>query len=153
MRGSPRSGKRRSPSGPRRAPWLVEDRLWERLEPILCDPPRRTHHPGRRRGYAPRQCLEGILFLLFTGMRYRDVPQGLGFPSGETCRRRLQEWMRRDAWAEAMRILIVELDQAGKLDWQRVVVDASIVDAKKGATWSVQAPSTAGFPAPSITSR
>ena len=119
---------------------------------MLCDPPRRTHHPGRRRGYTPRECLGGVLFLLYTGMRYVDLPRELGFPSGETCRRRLAEWIARDAWAEALRILVAELDDAGKLDWRRVVIDASIVDAKKGATGSVPAPSTVPFPAPSTTS-
>lgn len=130
---------------------MVEDRLWVRLEPMLSDPPRRTHHPGRRRKYAPRACLEGVLFLLYTGMRYVDLPRELGFPSGETCRRRLHEWIDRDVWQTAIEILVAEVDQAGKLDWDRVVVDASIVDAKKGATWSAPAQSTARFQAPSTT--
>lgn len=125
--------------------------MWERLEPLLGDPPRRTHHPGRRRGYTPRQCLEGVLFLLYTGMRYRDLPVELGFPSGETCRRRLGEWIGRGVWAEAMRLIVSELEASGRLDISRLVVDASIVDAKKGATWSAQAPSTAAFQAPNTT--
>lgn len=133
MRGSPRSGKRRSPSGPRRPPWRIEDRLWQRLEPLLLDPPRRTHNPGRRR-YPARACLEGLLYLLYTGGRYVDLPRELGFPSGETCRRRLQEWIERGVWTQALALLIAELDRQGILDWSRVVVDASIVDAKKGAT-------------------
>ena len=150
MRGSPRSGKRRSPGGPRRAPWRVDDGLWRRLEPVLADPPRRTHHPGRKR-YPARQCLEGVLFLLYMGARYVDVPRELGFPSGETCRRRLHEWVDRGAWTQALQVLVSELDGAGKLDWSRVVIDASIVDAKKGAAWSAPARSTAAFPAPSTT--
>lgn len=78
--------------------------------------------------------MEGVLYLLYTGVRYVDVPRELGFPSGETCRRRLHEWIARETWPQALRLLVGELDQAGKLDWSRVVVDASIVDAKKGAT-------------------
>ena len=107
--------------------------MWRRLEPLLADPPRRTHHPGRRR-YPARACLDGVLYLLFTGVRYVDVPRELGLPSGETCRRRLHEWIARGTWPQVMRLLVAELDQAGKLDWSRVVIDASIVDAKKGAT-------------------
>ena len=107
--------------------------MWRRLEPLLADPPRRTHHSGRRR-YPARVCLEGVLYLLYTGVRYVDVPRELGLPSGETCRRRLHEWIGRETWPQALRLLVAELDQAGKLDWSRVVVDASIVDAKKGAT-------------------
>lgn len=133
MRGSPRSGKRRSPSGPRRPPWRVGDGLWQRLEPLLRDPPRRRRNAGRKR-YPPRACFEGVLYLLYTGVRYLDLPRELGFPSGETCRRRLHEWIERGVWAQALALLVEELDREGRLDWSRVVVDASLVDAKKGAT-------------------
>jgi transposase len=134
MRGSPRSGKRRPVSGPRRPPWRVEDWVWEQeLEALLEDPPRRERNPGRKR-YPPRACFEALLFLLYTGMRYVDLPRELGFPSGETVRRRLHEWIERGVWEQALARMVAALDGAGKLDWSRVVVDASLVDAKKGAT-------------------
>lgn len=150
MRGSPKSGRRRSPSGPRPAFWKVDDRLWARLEPLLQDPPRRVLHPGRKR-YPARACLEGILYLLYSGMRYVDLPRELGFPSGETCRRRLQEWIKRGVWPQALEVLVRERDEQGRIDWSRVVIDASIVDAKKGAIWSGPARSIAAFPRPSTT--
>lgn len=61
-------------------------------------------------------------------------PRELGLPSGETCRRRLHEWIERGAWQQALTVLVADLHQRGSLDLSRVVVDASIVDAKKGAT-------------------
>ena len=151
MRGSPRSGKRLSPRGPRPPWWKVDDRVWQQLAPLLSDPPRRVRNTGRKR-YPPRVCLEGVLYLLYTGMRYVDLPRELGFPSGETCRRRLQEWIERGVWPQAMALLVSELDGKGKLDWSRVVVDASIIDAKKGAIWSGRARSIAAFPQASTTS-
>ena len=66
-------------------------------------------------------------------MRYVDLPRQLGFPSGETCRRRLQEWIERGVWAQALALMLNELERAGRLDWSRLVVDSSLVDAKKGA--------------------
>jgi transposase len=141
MRGSPRSGRRRSPGDRPAPPWRIDDRLWQRLEPLLADPPRRFRHPGRLR-YPSRQCLEGVLFLLYTGMRYVDLPRELGFPSGETCRRRLHEWIERGVWEQALTVLVAELDAAGSLDWSKVVVDASMVDAKRGVISSGQAPLT-----------
>jgi transposase len=110
----------------------VPEHVWSRLEPLLADPPRRERNPGRKR-YPPRACFEGLLFLLYTGMRYVDLPRELGFPSGETCRRRLHEWSERGVWAQALALMVAALDDAGRLDWSRVVVDASLVDAKKGA--------------------
>ena len=150
MRGSPRSGKRRSPSGPRPSWWKLDDAIWEQLEPLLQDPPRRLRNAGRKR-YPARACLEGVLYLLYTGIRYVDLPRELGFPSGETCRRRLHEWIDSGVWSQALTLLVSELDQKGRLDWSRVIVDASIVDAKKGASWSGRAPSTGALPQPSIT--
>jgi transposase len=134
MRGAPKSGKRRSPSASRPPFYRVDDQLWQRLEPLLADPPRRIRNPGRKRRYSPRLCLEGVLYLLYTGVRYVDLPRELGFPSGETCRRRLHEWIARGVWPQALALLVSELNQARRLDWSRVVVDASVVDAKKGAT-------------------
>src|SRR6266540_133664 len=54
MRGSPRSGKRRSPSGPRPSWWKVDDAVWEQLEPLLLDPPRRLRNAGRKRRGGPK---------------------------------------------------------------------------------------------------
>jgi transposase len=99
---------------------------------LLADPPRRARNAGRKR-LSTRACLEGILYLLYTGCRYVDVPRELGFPSGETCRRRLHEWIGNGVWPQAMELLVAELSASGKLDWSRVVIDASIIDAKKGA--------------------
>jgi transposase len=113
--------------------WRVSDELWERLEPLLMDPPRRFRHPGRCR-WPARACLEGILFVLFTDTPWLQVPyRELGLPSGETCRRRLEEWAGRGLLEEALVVLQTDLAGADKLDWSRVIVDASLVDAKKGA--------------------
>ena len=113
--------------------WRVSDRLWGRLEPLLADPPRRFRYPGRAR-YSPRQCLEGILYVLYTDTPWLEVPyRELGLPSGETCRRRLEEWQRRGLLPAALHVLQAQLAEADRLDWSRVIVDASLVEAKKGA--------------------
>lgn len=113
--------------------WRVSDELWERLGPLLADPARRFRHPGRCR-WPARACLEGILFVLFTDTPWLQVPyRELGLPSGETCRRRLEEWARRGLLEQALVVLQTDLAGADRLDWSRVIVDASLVDAKKGA--------------------
>ena len=108
--------------------------MWELLASILVDPPRRFRYPGRAR-YGPRECLEGILYVLYTDTPWLQVPyRELGLPSGETCRRRLEEWSRRGLFQQAIRVLQEQLAGADK--WSRVIVDASMVEAKKGATRS-----------------
>jgi transposase len=121
----------------------VTDELWERLEPLLADPPRRFRYPGRSRNPA-RAGLEGILYVLFTDTPWLELPyRELGLPSGETCRRRLEEWSRRGLLEAALRMLQQQLAGADRLDWSRVLVDASLVEAKKGARRS-RARSAAG---------
>ena len=114
-------------------PWRVSDQLWSLLASILEDPPRRFRYPGRCR-YPARMCLEGILFVLYTDTPWLQVPyRELGLPSGETCRRRLEEWSRRGLFAQALVVLQGELAEAKRLDWSRLIIDASLVEAKKGA--------------------
>jgi transposase len=113
--------------------WRVTDGLWLLLASLLADPPRRFRYPGRAR-YSPRQCLEGILYVLYTDTPWLEVPyRELGLPSGETCRRRLEEWSVRGLLPAAIAVLQDQLADAGRLDWSRVLVDASLVEAKKGA--------------------
>src|SRR5438132_14212772 len=149
MKNTDAGSKRRRVGRSQPLKWRVTDALWAPLAPLLCDPPRRFRYPGRRR-YPARACLEGILFVLFTDTPWLELPyRELGLPSGETCRRRLEEWSRRGFLEQAILVLQERLAGAGKLDWSRVIVDASLVEAKKGARRS-RAPSWAD-PAAAIT--
>lgn len=113
--------------------WQVTDELWGLVAPFLEDPQRRFRYPGRSR-YSPRQVLEGILFVLVTDTPWKEVPyRQLGLPSGETCRRRLEEWQSKGVFAQVLVALEEQLADLKRLDWSRVIVDASLVDAKKGA--------------------
>jgi transposase len=113
-------------------PWRVTDRLWRELEPLIPRVERRFRYPGRKR-VDDRACLEGILFVLRHGIPWRALPRGEGFPSGQTCWRRLDEWERAGVWSALMERLQERLAQAERIDWSRAIVDASLVDAKRGA--------------------
>ncbi|MEY6567905.1 transposase, partial [Streptomyces albidoflavus] len=53
---------------------LVPDALWERVAPLLPPPPeRRRRHPGRLR-VPDRTALAGVLYVLRTGVAWRDMP-------------------------------------------------------------------------------
>ncbi|WP_442788423.1 transposase [Kitasatospora sp. YST-16] len=101
----------------KRPPWLVSDDLWEVVEPML--PVRRRPATGRP-SLGDRGCLQGILFVLHTGIQWEWLPQELGFGSGMTCWRRLREWQDTGVWDRLQGVLLSELDRAADLDWARV---------------------------------
>ncbi|MGW1047436.1 transposase [Streptomyces sp. NPDC002547] len=73
---------------------LVPDDLWERVTPLLPSAPeRRRRYPGRLR-VPERVALAGVLFVLRTGVAWRDVPAETVGCSGVTA------WRLRD-WTEA----------------------------------------------------
>jgi transposase len=114
------------------APWIVSDGLWKRVDPLLPKVERRSRFPGRKR-LSDRQALQGILFVLHTGIAWRHLPLELGFGSGSTCYRRLDEWQQAGVWERLHALLLAELRAAGEIEWSRAVADSSHVQAKKGA--------------------
>jgi transposase len=133
------------------APWIVSDELWQRVEPLLPKVERRLRFPGRKR-LSDRQALQGILFVLHTWIAWRHLPLELGFGSGSTCYRRLDEWQRAGVWERLHQLLLAELRAAGELEWARAVADSSHVQAKKGAPRRARARLIEPETAPSTTS-
>jgi len=129
-------------------PWDVDDRLWELIWPLL--PPWPEKAPGPR-PVPDRQCLQGILFALHTGIGWEDLPQELGFGSGMTCWRRLRRWTHAGVLDQVHQILLAKLNAANLIDWSRAAMDGSHIDAKKGAPAQVRHRSTGPSPVPSTT--
>jgi len=118
----------------RKTPRVLTDAQWQRVAPHL------PQHPPSRKGGRPRaddrECLEGVLWVLRSGARWRDVPVDL--PSGCTCWRRLQEWAGDEALQHVHALLVGELGASGRLDLKELLADATFVRAKKGATRSAR---------------
>jgi transposase len=86
--------------------------------------------------------LQGILFVLHTGIGWEHLPQELGFGSGMTAWRRLRAWQEAGVWERLHELLLAELHAAGEIEWSRAVADSSHVQAKKGAPRPGRARST-----------
>ena len=132
------------------APWIVSDELWQRVEPLLPRVERRFRYPGRKR-LPDRLALQGILFVLHTGIAWRHLPPELGFGGGSTCHRRMDQWQRAGVWERLHEVLLSELRAVGEIDWSRAVCDGSHVHAKKGAPKRARARLTEPEKAPSTT--
>ena len=112
----------------RKTPRMLTDAQWQRIAPHL------PAHPPSPKGGRPRaddrECLEGLLWLLRTGARWRDIPVDL--PSGSTCWRRLRDWAGEGVLADIHAILIEELAELGALNFDELLADATFIRAKKG---------------------
>ncbi|MEU4654964.1 IS5 family transposase [Streptomyces sp. NPDC023723] len=127
------------------SPWIVPDELWDRLEPLLPQRPRRFGYPGRK-PLPDREVLSGIRYVLHTGIQGEHLPQELGFGSGMTCWRRLRDWNEAGVWQRLHEVLLAELNAAARLDWSRCVVDSSHVRALKGGSNTGPSPVDRGRP-------
>jgi len=113
---------------------LLTDAQWEKIAPLLPKP--RRSRQGGRKPVDSRRVLEGILWVLRSGARWKDLPSE--FPSPSTCWRRLRQWEDQDVWLAIWRAFLAELDQKGQLDWSEAFADGSFAPAKKGAPASAR---------------
>ena len=107
----------------------LTDEQWRKIEPLI---PKKPIGPkGGRPRADDRLVFEGILWILRTGARWKDLPERYPHPS--TCWRRLRQWYEEDVLKDMWRAFLSELDHEGILEWDEVFVDASFFPAKKGA--------------------
>ena len=111
---------------------LVSDELWALAEPLI--PPRRPAIHGRtgRPRVSDRDVLEGIAFVLSTGIGWTKLPPELGYGSGWTCWRRMREWSDAGVFDRAHQAVLDRLGEQGGLDWSRASLDSVSVRAKRG---------------------
>ncbi len=110
---------------------LLSDEKWKQIEQLFPAPPARPKGGRKRLEY--RRVLTGILFVLRTGIPWHELPLELGCGSGMTCWRRLRDWQQQGVWQRLLTHFVQELKQHGTLADDRLIVDSSLVPAKKGA--------------------
>jgi len=128
----------------------VSAALWKRIKPLL--PEVKPSDKGGRPRLDDERALNGILFVLRTGIAWEDLPQELGFGSGMTCWRRLRDWQAAGVWHRLHLILLAELRGVGQLDLSRASVDGSTVPSPRGARTPAPTRRTVASSAASATS-
>ena len=87
----------------------LTDEQWTYIAPLLSEP--KASPRGGPKPIPNRPVFEGILWVLRSGARWKDLPQR--YPSPSTCWRRLRDWEEQDVWLEAWRALLKQLDERG----------------------------------------
>ncbi len=103
---------------------LVDDNLWNLIAPLL--PPQPPRPQGGRPRLSDRVALNGILFVLETGIPWERLPQHLGFGSGMTCWRRLRFWQQTGVWPALQEVLTGSLDGTSHIDWSRAYAELTL---------------------------
>lgn len=79
----------------------------------------------------PQAALAGIVFVLKTGITWRELPREVAGCSGVTCWRRLRDWTEAGVFAAIHELLLEQLRVLDRLDLDTTVVDSSHVRALK----------------------
>ena len=112
----------------------LTDVQWAVLEPTFR--PRRRPDGRGRPWTDPRAVMNGVLWVLRTGVPWHDLPSR--YPPSQTCHRRFQRWQRSGRLDRLLQRLAEDLRDRGKIDLSEAFVDATFASAKKGALKSVQ---------------
>jgi transposase len=124
--------------------------LFEKVKPLL--PVVQASPKGGRPRLDDELALNGILFVLRTGIPWEELPQELGFGSGMTCWRRLRDWQAAGVWHRLHLLLLAELRGADLLDLSRVSLDGASVPSPRGVRTQAPTPRTGANLAASATS-
>lgn len=111
---------------------LVPDALGALIAPLLPTRPPRPR--GGRPPLDDRKALEGIVFVLRTGIPWASLPKAMGSGSGMTCWRRLRDWQAAGVFERLRRALLDRLSRANAVDFGRCSLDSASFPAKGGRT-------------------
>jgi transposase len=123
---------------------LLLPELWDRIKGML-PAPKSPGPKGGRRPTPDRNALQGIIYVLRTGIAWKYLPAEFGC-SGMTCWRRLRDWQASGIWQQLQVQLLGELRAADKIDWNLAVVDSSNVRALGGGEDTGPNPTDRGKP-------
>jgi transposase len=105
----------------------LKEREWEKIEPLL--PPQKP--PVGRPAKDHRQILNGILFILRTGVPWRDLPERYG--SWHTVSSRFYRWTKQGVWQQILEALLQLADENDELNWTQHFIDTTVVRAHQHA--------------------
>ena len=107
----------------------LTDEQWTLVKELLPELPRRSDGRGRP-WRSQRQVLNGVLWILRSGARWKDLPER--FPPYQTCHRRYQAWVDGGVLRDILEVLAEDLRERGQIDLSECYIDGTFIVAKKG---------------------
>lgn len=103
----------------------LSESQWACICPLLP-----AHNREGRPRADDRRTVEGILYVLRTGCRWKDLPREYG--SSVTCWRRFVAWEADGTWARIWQALLPTLDTAARMVWAQALLDGRVTPSKLG---------------------
>jgi len=104
--------------------YRLSDAFWERIEPVL--PRRQKQRRGRPR-LPERQVLEGIFYVLRTGIQWNAVPRKYG--SSSSLHRYFQRYVEDGVFERLWALALEEYDELRGLQWRWQSIDGAMTKA------------------------
>lgn len=109
--------------------WLMGDKFWRHIQPLLPKYPPPSSRGGRPRANL-RRVMDGIFYVLRNGCLWKAVPREFG--SGSTIHRYFQEWTERGVFLRLWKSLLKRYDLRRHIGWNWQSVDGSMTKAPLG---------------------
>jgi transposase len=110
--------------------WRIPDELWQRIEPVL---PRRWWKRSKKGGrprVPARQVMDGIFYVLRTGIQWKAVPPEFG--AGSTLHAYFQELVARKVFRRLWTNALLEYDELKGIQWNWQSIDGAMTKAPLG---------------------
>jgi len=105
----------------------LTDKQFKLIEPLIKKRRKKTGRPPA----ALQEIVNGMLYVLSTGCRWRDLPHDYGV-SYVTCYRYFIDWVKNGTFKRVFKELKYQANKKNLLHWRNAYLDASVVKSKKG---------------------
>lgn len=106
--------------------YQLSDDQYAQIEDLL---PKNGRRGGQWKDH--RTMIDGILWALSDGGRWRNLPERFG--PWQSVYDRFRRWARRGLWDKVLRRLQARKMRAGDIDWELFCIDGSVVRAHQSA--------------------
>jgi len=108
---------------------MLSEDLWNSISGFFPEP-KKAVDGGGRPGLSRQRIFEGILWVLNSGSRWKDLPSE--YPSYQTCHRLFQEWQKLGIFEEIFHLISSEKGKNAEIFTDTAFIDGTFVPAKKG---------------------
>ena len=122
--------------------WLMSDKFWRHIQPLLPKYPPPSSRGGRPRVNL-RQVMDGIFYVLRTGCQWKALDT-TGICSGSTAHLRFQEWVAAGVFLMLWQAGLERYDDLKGLDWSWLSMDGAMTKAPLGGEKNRQKPDRSG---------